>query len=92
MRSVRSRRSTLGVGEIVAVRPPRPGAAPRSFTWRGKRYRVRAVEPLARTGEGARAGRTLLCVRTESGLRALLSYEAASRRWRVESILVNKGG
>lgn len=92
MRSARSRRSTLGVGEIVAVRQPQPGAAPRTFIWRGKRYRVRAVEPLAKTGKGLRSGRALLCVRTESGLRATLSYEARSRRWRMESVLVHKGG
>lgn len=80
-------RPGLGEGELVSVACAARPAAPRAFTWRGRRYRVRSLEGFQPPSGGADAGRQWFRVRSQCGLRALLSHDPRTRRWRMEGVL-----
>ncbi len=80
-------RPGLGEGELVSVACASTSAAPRVFTWRGRRYKVRSVEAFQAPGGEAGADRQWFRVRAQCGLRALLSHDLRTRRWRMEGVL-----
>lgn len=86
------RRLGLGGGEVVTLACGDAGGPPRAFTWRGRRYRVRSIEPFETGADPARVNRSWICVRTQTGMRALLSRDPETMRWRMESVLAGKGG
>lgn len=87
-------RRRLGVGEVVQVEMSEERARPTAFTWRWRRYRIRAVEGYQedRLPEGGRESRRLYRVRTAEGLRAVLGHYSGRRHWRMEAVLDRKGG
>ena len=83
-------RRGLGRGEPVKVLMLGPGGLPKQFTFRGRRYLVRSVAARPEAGElrsGPGGSAQWMEVRTESGLRAILSWQRSGDRWRMERIL-----
>jgi hypothetical protein len=80
----------LGRGEPVRVGAQGPEGLPAYFTFRGRRYQIRSVDirNSPKLAGGIPPGqRELMEVRTESGLRALLSRGGEHGNWRMESII-----
>jgi len=70
----------------------RPNTAPSEFVWRGRRYRVRAMEA-ARDGSPI-SGNSLrrFRVRTTNGLSCVLSQEVPGGAWRLDRLVSAGGG
>jgi hypothetical protein len=85
MNRVRVERSP-GAGEPVHVWPALGGSTPTEFVWRGRHYRVRALEPALshhrRSGGVPRRFR----VRTTSGLSCVLSHDGTGG-WRIDRLI-----
>lgn len=84
-------RPALGGGELISVSCAMRPVAPRAFTWRGRRYRVRSVEAFQAPSRAAGADRQWFRVRAECGLRALLSHDPRTQRWLMEGVLTYGG-
>jgi hypothetical protein len=81
-----------GVGEPIHVWPTHEDAAPSEFVWRGRRYRVRALEA-AVGNRGLPAGRwRRFRVRTTDGLACFLSHDVAGGAWRMDRLIPSGGG
>jgi hypothetical protein len=81
-------------GEHVRVSQPPNGAAPQSFTWRGQRHWVQAVEISGMSSRKQNVGmaeQVIYQLRTATGMRCTLAHDRVQGVWRLESIL-NAGG
>ena len=86
--------NAVGRGEVVQMESLSAGGIPGRFTWRGRNHRVRAVgslRPAARPGR-ALIGRTWIELRTDSGMRCLMSVDGRDGVWRMERVLPARGG
>lgn len=82
---------SLRLGEGLQVRPGGGKDVPSSFVWRGRQHVVRSVEA-RRTAGAAALGLRLFTLRTDSGMRCEVSFDAVRGAWRLEKILTPKGG
>ncbi len=82
---------SLRLGEGLHVRLAAGKGVPSSFVWRGRQHIVRSVEARRSAGE-AGAGLYFFTLRTESGMRCEVSFDAVRGAWRLEKILTSKGG
>ena len=84
----------IGHGELIWVDASGPGRSPRAFTWRGRRYEVRAAQhdrrrdvPSYRATRRDRywvnAEREHYWLRTASGMRCVLSCDLIRGLWRM---------
>jgi len=80
-----------GVGEPIHVWPAYGSTAPAEFVWRGRRYRVRALQ--AARGERSTPGSTSrrFHVRTTSGLSCVLAHDVDGGAWRMDRLLPSGG-
>lgn len=81
-------------GERVHVSQPPNGATPQSFTWRGKRHWVQAVETSRVSSRQQNVGiaeQIEYQLRTATGMRCTLAHDTAQGVWRMHSIM-NAGG
>ncbi|HLE22900.1 MAG TPA: DUF6504 family protein [Anaerolineales bacterium] len=81
-----------GVGEPIHVWPSHGSTAPEEFVWRGRRYRVRALQ--AAHGELATSGvaSRRFHVRTTNGLACVLAHDADGDAWRMDRVISSGGG
>lgn len=83
------------MAEWVKVSPFPRREFPSEFTWRGRRHRVQRIEKFTLENERGRQGlvrRKLFQLRTQKGIRCVLSLEVGQDRWRIERVLQNTGG
>lgn len=84
----------LWCGELVHVASLKQGAFPVEFTWRGQRHRVRSIDHYRTDTQRHRDG-VITCrlfrLRTENGMRCLLSQDAVRGIWHMEQVLVGRG-
>jgi hypothetical protein len=81
-------------GERVNVLQQSEGSMPQSFTWRGQRHWVQAVETSkvsSRKQNVGMAEQVLYQLRTATGMRCTLAYDPGQGVWRLERIM-NAGG
>ena len=81
-------------GERVSVLRAAAGAVPQSFTWRGQRHWIQAVEASKVSGRVQNANVTeqeIYQLRTVTGMRCTLTHDPAQGIWRMERIH-NAGG
>lgn len=86
--------SEVGRGEVVQMESLSAGGIPGRFTWRGRRHTVRAVasvRSVSRAGHDL-AGRRWIELRTDSGMRCLVSVDGRDGLWRMERVLPTRGG
>jgi hypothetical protein len=81
-----------GAGEPIHVWPPHGNAAPAEFVWRGRRYRVRALETDPGDGQGQGGTSRRFRVRTTSGLSCVLSQDVGGGAWRMARLVSSGGG
>jgi hypothetical protein len=81
-----------GAGEPIHVWPSRGGLTPSEFVWRGRRYRVRALEAAPREPGTPGAVRRWFRVRTTSGLSCVLTQDVAGGAWRIDRLVPSGGG
>lgn len=84
----------VGSGEVIRVGDSAPAGVPVEFTWRGRRYAVRAVDNYQTPkpgGRGKRLDRATFRIRTTSGLRCLVSVDVSRGLWCMERVLPNGG-
>jgi hypothetical protein len=81
-----------GAGEPIHVWMMQGNAAPSEFVWRGRRYRVRAME--ASPGDSPTVGGSprRFRVRTTSGLSCVLSQDVPGGAWRIDRLVSAGGG
>jgi hypothetical protein len=81
-------------GERVSVLHPATGTVPQSFTWRGQRHWVQAVEASKVSGRKQNSHITdqeIYQLRTVTGMRCTLTHDPEQGIWRLERIH-NAGG
>ena len=81
-----------GVGEPIRVWPAHGSTAPAEFVWRGRRYRVRALQAAAGEQAPTGAGPCRFHVRTTSGLSCVLARDADGGAWRIDRLIPSGGG
>lgn len=81
-----------GAGEPVHVWPAQEDAAPSEFVWRGRRYRVRALETAMGERSAPSSRWRRFRVRTTDGLACLLSHDVARGAWRMDRLIPSGGG
>ncbi len=86
--------SEVGRGEVLQMESLSPGGIPGRFLWRGRRHTVRAVTSVRPAPEAGRhaAGRSWIELRTDSGMRCLVSTDSRDGTWRMERVLPAAGG
>jgi hypothetical protein len=80
-----------GAGEAIHVWSARQDSAPAEFVWRGRRYRVRTLEPAPNQAQAAAGSARRFQVRTTSGLSCVLSHDGAGG-WRIDRLLPTGAG
>jgi hypothetical protein len=80
-----------GAGEPVHVWPSQAESAPSEFVWRGKHYRVRALEAVTGQRRGPAGGARRFRVRTTSGLSCVLTHDGPGG-WRMDHLVPSGGG
>ncbi len=83
--------SGVGGGEVVQMESVSSGGIPGRFTWRGRKHTVRAVASVRSGGSGP-ARRRWIELRTDSGMRCLVSVDGRDGMWRMERVLPARGG
>jgi hypothetical protein len=81
-------------GERVRVMKQPAGSVPQSFTWRGQRHWVQAVEASKVTSRRQNVGmaeQVVYQLRTVTGMRCMLAHDPTQGVWRMERIM-NAGG
>jgi hypothetical protein len=81
-------------GERVHVWRQPDGSIPQSFTWRGQRHWVQAVETSTVSSRRQNVGmaeQIIYQLRTATGMRCTLAHDPAEGIWRMERIM-NAGG
>lgn len=81
-------------GERVSVMRPTASGVPHSFTWRGQRHWVQAVEASkvsGRMGNAHISEQEVYQLRTMTGMRCTLTHDPDQGIWRLERIM-NSGG
>jgi hypothetical protein len=81
-------------GERVSVTQPAASKLPHSFTWRGQRHWVQAIEASKVSGRQQNshvADQEVYQLRTMTGMRCTLTHDPAQGIWRMERIM-NAGG
>lgn len=81
-----------GAGEPIHVWPSQAGMAPAEFVWRGRRYRIRAVEAAGGEAPPASGTSRRYHVRTTNGLACILSHDAGAGSWRMDRLVPSGGG
>lgn len=88
IRSVSRARSSRGLlcHELVYASGTQPGGLPSAFQWRGRRYRIAAVDGSKGRNATPSAVR-IFSVRTTSGMRCELEHRTESNVWMMNRVL-----
>lgn len=81
-------------GERVRVWQQSEGSIPQSFTWRGQRHWIQAVETSKISSRKQNMGvaeQVVYQLRTATGMRCTLAHDPVQGIWRLERIM-NAGG